>query len=61
MLSASSIGFGIGGPSSSVATLMVLTGKYGPSFKSYLLFPIVGFMLADPINCIILSYFMRMF
>ncbi len=61
VLSASSIGFGIGGPSSSVATLMVLTGKYGPSFKSYLLFPIVGFMLADPINCIILSYFMRMF
>lgn len=61
VLSASSIGFGMGGPSSSVATLMVLTGKYGSSFKSYLLFPIVGFMLADPINCIILSYFMRMF
>ena len=57
VLSASSIGFGIGGPSSSVATLMVLTGKYGSSFKSYLLFPIVGFMLADPINSIILSYF----
>ena len=60
VLSATSIGFGMGGPSSSVATLMVLTGKFGSSFKSYLLFPIVGFMLADPINSIILSIFMRM-
>ena len=55
VLSATSIGFGMGGPSSSVATLMVLTGKFGSSFKSYLLFPIVGFMLAAPINSIISS------
>ncbi len=60
VLSATSIGFGMGGPSSSVATLMVLTGKFGSSFKTYLIFPIVGFMLADPINSIILSFFMRL-
>lgn len=60
VLSATSIGFGIGGPSSSVATLMVLTGKFGSSFKSYLIFPIVGFMLADPINSIILTFFIKM-
>jgi len=60
VLSASSIGVGMGGPSSSVATLMVITGKYGSSFKTYLLLPIVGFMLADPINSVIIRYFLRL-
>lgn len=60
VLSAASFGITLGGPSSAVSSIMVLTGKYGSSLKTYLLVPIVGSMLADPINSIVLNYFMRL-
>lgn len=54
IISAASCGFGLGASSSAISSMMVLVGKYGPSIKSFLLIPIVGTLLADTLNSIVI-------
>ncbi len=54
IISAASCGFGLGASSSAISNMMVLVGKYGPSIKSFLLVPIVGTLLADAMNSIVI-------
>ncbi len=54
IISAASCGFGLGASSSAISNMMVLVGKFGPSIKSFLLVPIVGTLLADAMNSIVI-------
>ena len=54
VLCAGTCGFGMGATPNAMANMQVLTEKYAPSVKAYILIPIVGGMFADFINSFII-------
>ena len=60
VLAAGTCGFGLGATPNAMANMQVLTEKYGPSVKAYILVPIAGSMFADFINSILITVFINM-
>ncbi|MBR1645504.1 MAG: sodium/glutamate symporter [Selenomonadaceae bacterium] len=59
ILSAGSCGFGMGATPNAMANMQVLTGKFAPSVKAYILVPIVGSMFVDFINSLTITFFIN--
>ncbi len=61
VLAAGTCGFGLGATPNAMANMQVLTEKYAPSVKAYILVPIVGSMFADFINSLAVTFFINLF
>ena len=59
ILSAGACGFGMGATPNAMANMQVLTSKFAPSVKAYILVPIVGSMFADFINSLTITFFIN--
>lgn len=59
ILSAGTCGFGMGATPNAMANMHVLTEKFVPSVKAYLLVPIVGSMFADFLNSLAITLFIN--
>lgn len=59
VLSAGTCGFGMGATPNAMANMQVLSEKYKPSVKAYILVPIVGSMFADFLNSLIITFFIN--
>ncbi|MBE8955325.1 MAG: sodium/glutamate symporter [Quinella sp. 2Q5] len=59
ILSAGSCGFGMGATPNAMANMQVLTSKFAPSVKAYILVPIVGSMFADFLNSLTITFFIN--
>ncbi len=59
ILSSGSCGFGMGATPNAMANMQVLTNKFAPSVKAYILVPIVGSMFADFINSLTITFFIN--
>lgn len=60
ILTAGTCGFGMGATPNAMVNMQVLTDKYLPSVKAYLLVPIVGGMFSDFINSLVLTFFINL-
>ena len=60
ILSAGTCGFGMGATPNAMANMHVLTTKFAPSVKAYLLVPIVGSMFTDFINSLSITFFINL-
>lgn len=60
ILSAGTCGFGMGATPNAMANMQVLTEKFAPSVKAYILVPIVGSMFADFINSLCITFFINL-
>lgn len=60
VLTAGSCGFGMGATPNAMANMQVLTDKYGPSVKAFLLIPLIGSMYADFVNSLSITFFINM-
>lgn len=61
VLTAGSCGFGMGATPNAMANMQVLTDKYGPSVKAFLLIPLIGSMYADFVNSLSITLFINLF
>ena len=59
ILSAGTCGFGMGATPNAMANMQVLTTKFAPSVKAYILVPIVGSMFADFLNSLTITFFIN--
>ncbi|MBR1579035.1 MAG: sodium/glutamate symporter [Selenomonadaceae bacterium] len=59
ILAAGTCGFGMGATPNAMANMQVLTNKFVPSVKAYILVPIVGSMFADFINSLTITLFIN--
>ncbi|MBR4696475.1 MAG: sodium/glutamate symporter [Selenomonadaceae bacterium] len=59
ILAAGSCGFGMGATPNAMANMQVLTAKFVPSVKAYILVPIVGSMFADFTNSLTITFFIN--
>jgi ESS family glutamate:Na+ symporter len=57
VLSAGHCGFGLGATSTAVANIQAVTNKFGPSYKAFLIIPMVGAFFIDIVNALILNFF----
>lgn len=57
VLSSGHCGFGLGATATAVANIQAITNVYGPSFKSFLIIPMVGAFFIDILNALILNVF----
>ena len=60
ILAAGTCGFGMGATPNAMANMQVLSEKYSPSIKAYILVPIVGSMFADFLNSLIITFFINL-
>ena len=60
ILAAGTCGFGMGATPNAMANMQVLTERYAPSVKAYILVPIVGSMFADFINSLAITFFINL-
>ncbi len=60
VLSAGICGFGMGATPNAMANMQVLTEKYAPSVKAYILVPIIGSMFADFLNSLCVTLFINL-
>ena len=59
ILAAGTCGFGMGATPNAMANMQVLTAKFVPSVKAYILVPIVGSMFADFLNSLTITLFIN--
>lgn len=59
ILAAGTCGFGMGATPNAMANMQVLTEKFVPSVKAYILVPIMGGMFVDFINSITITFFIN--
>lgn len=57
VLSAGHCGFGLGATATAVANIQAVTNRFGPSFKSFLIIPMVGAFFIDILNALIINLF----
>lgn len=60
ILASGTCGFGMGATPNAMANMQVLTEKYAPSVKAYILVPIIGSMFADFINSLCITFFINL-
>lgn len=58
VISAGFIGLGLGATPVAIANMNAITQKYGPSFKAFLVVPLVGAFFVDILNAIIIKFFL---
>ncbi len=58
VLSAGHCGFGLGATSTAVANIQAVTNRFGPSYKAFLIIPLVGAFFIDILNALILNLFL---
>ncbi|WP_413513473.1 sodium/glutamate symporter [Myroides odoratus] len=58
VLSAGHCGFGLGATATAVANIQAVTNRFGPSYKAFLIIPLVGAFFIDIINALILNIFL---
>ena len=58
VVSAGHCGFGLGATSTAVANIQAVTNRFGPSYKAFLIIPLVGAFFIDILNAIILNLFL---
>ncbi|HIG30354.1 MAG TPA: sodium/glutamate symporter [Verrucomicrobiales bacterium] len=51
------IGLGLGATPVAIANMSAVTSKYGPSFKAFLIVPLVGAFFVDLLNALIIKFF----
>lgn len=51
-------GLGLGATPVAIANMNAITSKYGPSFKAFLVVPLVGAFFIDLLNAIIIKFFL---
>jgi ESS family glutamate:Na+ symporter len=50
-------GLGLGATPVAIANMNAITAKYGPSFKAFLVIPLVGAFFIDLLNALIIKFF----
>ena len=60
VLASGTCGFGMGATPSAMANMQVLTEKFAPSVKAYILVPIIGSMFADFLNGLCVTFFINL-
>lgn len=61
VLTAGHCGFGLGATPTAIANMQVITDRYGPSHKAFLIVPMVGAFFVDLMNTAILQVFINLF
>jgi ESS family glutamate:Na+ symporter len=51
-------GLGMGATPVAIANMSSFTGKYGPSFKAFLIVPLVGAFFIDILNAVVIKFFL---
>ncbi len=59
VLAAGHCGFGMGATPTAIANMQAVTDKFGPSYKAYLIVPLVGAFFVDIINAAVLQAFLE--
>ncbi len=57
VISAGFTGLGLGATPVAIANMSAITTKYGPSFKAFIVIPLVGAFFIDLINAVIIKFF----
>ncbi|WP_037587140.1 sodium/glutamate symporter [Stenoxybacter acetivorans] len=57
ILAAGHCGFGMGATPTAIANMQVVTEKFGPSHKAFLIVPMVGAFFIDLVNAAVLQFF----
>ncbi|MEM7601799.1 MAG: sodium/glutamate symporter [Verrucomicrobiota bacterium] len=57
VIAAGFTGLGLGATPVAIANMNAITGKYGPSFKAFLVIPLVGAFFIDLLNAVIIKWF----
>ncbi len=60
VLASGTCGFGMGATPNAMANMQVLTEKFAPSVKAYILVPIIGSMFADFLNSLCVTFFINL-
>ena len=60
VLTSGFIGCGLGATPVGIANMETITNKYGPSFKAFLLLPLLGSVFTDLANAIIINFFLQL-
>ena len=50
-------GLGMGATPVAIANMSAVTSKYGPSFKAFLVIPLVGAFFIDLLNALVIKFF----
>jgi ESS family glutamate:Na+ symporter len=58
VISAGFTGLGLGATPVAIANMNAITRKHGPSFKAFLVVPLVGAFFVDILNAIIIKFFL---
>ena len=57
VISAGFTGLGLGATPVAIANMNAITSKYGPSFKAFLVVPLVGAFFIDLVNAMVIKFF----
>lgn len=60
VVAAGHCGFGLGATPTAIANMQAVTDRFGPSYKAYLVVPLVGAFFVDLVNAAILQIFTQM-
>ncbi len=60
VLAAGHCGFGMGATPTAIANMQAITDRYGPSYKAFLIVPMVGAFFVDLVNASILQLFTQL-
>lgn len=60
VLAAGHCGFGMGATPTAIANMQAITDRFGPSYKAYLIVPLVGAFFVDIVNALVLQGFAAM-
>ena len=57
VISGGFVGLGLGATPVAIANMGAITDKYGPSFKAFLIVPLVGAFFIDLLNAMVIKFF----
>ncbi len=60
VVAAGHCGFGLGATPTAIANMQAVTDRFGPSYKAYLIVPLVGAFFVDLVNATILQIFTKL-
>ena len=60
VVAAGHCGFGLGATPTAIANMQAITDRFGPSYKAYLVVPLVGAFFVDLVNATILQIFTQL-
>ncbi|WP_323016921.1 sodium/glutamate symporter [Castellaniella sp.] len=57
VIAAGHCGFGMGATPTAIANMQAVTDRFGPSYKAYLIVPLIGAFFVDLVNAVVLQAF----